>query len=700
MSRAALVPALLVFLLLPCLSSYSAHADPEGIPIQYMDSHGRRPSGFAETPLNGLCRGPYERELVTRTGIEAGARAGEVVLLVDAMVLDGIQAALDQFRQDLEADGYTVLIWEVSGGTAADVRDDLIAQYAGGELLGAICLGDIPTGWMESGYGEYPVDVFLMDMNGTWTDNDGDGLYDSWSNHGPEIWIGRLTPTSITTGSSVELLNGYLARDHAYRNGSLQLPDRALAYEEAFTGLTSYLGLLYDDVTTKSDPVETCADDFKDELLYGYEWVHLIAHSSPWGSSFHTGAPPSGAGTLNSFEVPALDPHASFYVLNCCSNGRWTELDNLANSYIWCEGYGLAALAQAKVDYTNDFQEYYSTLSQGSCLGEAFVDWLSANMSMEHAAVLLGDPTLRPRISADLSSSRLEEGGARPPAGGDAWFSSPLTDGLHTQGWVDTWSDPSSGEVFAVCNTSEAARANILATHSNGDTWIEPVIVCEHEYWDWHPAVAGDGSGGVWIAWQSMRENHETYDIFVSAWTGSGWTSETQVTSGDPFEVEPSMAGGGGHAWIVWQKWTGGSSDLEGCMWTGTTWTTPAPVASSAGSERNPDLSYGSGRFGLVYAVPDTGTGWEIRFRDAPDSGPYGDESTISTPSEESRFPALACDDAGRFWAVWQGPEGSVVSSHETAPGSAWTAPEVLSGVDGGALADVAALQSGAVMAA
>ena len=676
-----------LLLLLPGASS----AAPEGIPILYMDAHGRRPESFSATMARTAERGEYSRAELSRSDCTVDGRAGEVVLLVDEMVYDGIQANVSRLQSDLEAEGYTVLVWQISGGSAFDIRADLIFRYGLGELVGAICLGDIPTGWVESGYGEYPMDVYLMDMNGTWTDSDSDGLYESWTSWEPEIWVGRLTPAYVSFGSSVDLLNNYLDKNHAYRTGALTLPDRALAYEEAFTGLTGYLSLLYDDVTTVDDPVETCADDFKAELLYGYEWVHLISHSSPWGSSFHTGAPPEGAGTLNSFEVPLLNPNTFFYVLNCCSNGRWTEIDNLANTYIWCDDYGLAALAQAKVDYTNDFQEYYNTLASGSTLGDAFVDWLAANMSMEHAAVLLGDPTLRPRMNASLAATAVGSHTGEPGEGSDAWLTAAITDGLHTQGVVDSWYDPVSGECFAVSVTSDPVRANVLATHSDGDTWVEPVIVCEHEYWDWHPAVAGDGLGSVWAAWQSMRVNHETYDIFVSQWNGSGWGSELQLTAGDPFEVEPAMGGGNGHVWLVWQKWTGGSCDIEGTMWTGSTWTTPSLISDGTESERHPDVCYGSGRFGLAYQAEGAGGGWEIRFRDAPDSGPFGAEEALSAGSgEECRFPAISCDQDGFFWVVWQQSGGQVVCTRETSGG--WTTPETVSGPDYAVSPDVVAL--------
>ncbi|OPL18039.1 MAG: hypothetical protein AVO35_07730 [Candidatus Aegiribacteria sp. MLS_C] len=651
------------------LSASSLPATPEGVPLQYMDPRGRTPmTTRARLETTGE-RGPYERTVVREA---AGPESDRVVLLVEEGVSGDIADALATYQADLENEGWAVELWLIDGGTATDIRNDLVAEYAQG-LSGAVCIGDIPTGWMDCGYGEYPVDVYLMDMNGTWTDSDSDGLFESYSGGAPEIWVGRLTPTYMTIDGPANLLNGYFARNHAYRTGGLVLPDRALAYEEAFTGLTGYLDLLYTTVVTKSDPVGTCADDFKAELLNGYEWVHLISHSSPWGSSFHTGAPPAGAGTLNNLEVPPLDPHASFYVLNCCSNGRWTEVDNLANSYIWCDSYGLAVLAQAKVDYTNDFQEYYQSLAGGNCLGEAFRVWLGNNMYMEDGAVLLGDPTLRPRLGG-LRHSGLG-GGAPSGTGADSWLSFDITDGLHTQGRVDTYYDPGSGMIFAVCGTSDPVRANVMSTCFDGDSWAAPVQVSDHEYWDWHPTVGGDGQGNVWCAWQSMDNNHEGYDIYISRWSGGAWVDETILTDGDPYEVEPSLDGGGGRAWLVWQKWQNGSTDIEGVFWTGSSWSSIQDVSCEDGAERYPDVARGDDGFGLAYHARRDGA-WVVCFRDAPDSGPFGAETAVSSPSSGGRYADLTyCD--GQYWLAWQDDSGCILVSHGS--GSSWTPPEQVS---------------------
>lgn len=637
----------------------AAAAGREGVPILYSDPRGRTPSA----PTAEQLRSGPGYEAVTALALDGG-RDGKVVVIVDDAVYEGISGSIATYCADLASEGWTVETWVVQSPTAAAIRADLQDEYAGGGLEGALLVGDLPAGWVEDGGGEYPVDVYLMDMNGTWQDSDSDGLFDGWTSWGPEIWVGRLTPTWLSFGTSEELLQNYFAKNHAYRSGTLSLPDRALAYEEAFTGLTYYLDLVYDDVLRNDDPAGTNADDFRSELLNGYEWVHLISHSSPWGSSFHTGAPPAGAGTFNSYEAVPLDPHAFFYVLNCCTNGRWTEIDNLANCYIWADTYGLVALAQAKTDYTNDFQELYQDLATGQCIGHAFRIWLAANMGLENAAVLLGDPTLRPHGNASAAGVPGHASGGAP---GLDWSFEQLTAGLHSEGDVSVCLDPSTGETHAAFGTSAAVRANILATRRSGGTWIEPAQICYHEYWDWHPALGSDGEGSVFLAWHSMRDDIETYDIFVTRWNGSSWSAATQLTDSPAFEVEAAVAGASGRCWVVWQQWSSGQTDICGRYWTGSAWTTQSVVSGQPGPERAPAVTEAPGGYTAVYIASRAGS-MAVCARDAPDSGPFGAE-TILSGSGDCREPAAASDGAST-WAAWE--SGGDIWVRERDAGGTW----------------------------
>jgi hypothetical protein len=143
----------------PFFLAVVALAVPEGIPIQYMDAREREPSS---TRISAEAnRGSYLMNPVSAP-VGSFTDGDKVVLLVESDVYSGISSSLTVFQSDLEAAGFTVLVWQIDGGTASNIRSDLQAEYAAGSLAGAIAIGDIPTGWIENGYGQYPIDMYLM----------------------------------------------------------------------------------------------------------------------------------------------------------------------------------------------------------------------------------------------------------------------------------------------------------------------------------------------------------------------------------------------------------------------------------------------------------------------------------------------------------------------------------------------------------
>ncbi|MCK4427940.1 MAG: hypothetical protein KAW16_05615, partial [candidate division Zixibacteria bacterium] len=215
---------------------------------------------------------------------------GLVHVFVDFYVYPAIETNFDQFISDLQAEGYTVSVTQVTTETPEDIRAILWSEYPS-DLVGVILVGEVPAAWVElftmSHYyrSHFPTDYFYMDLDGTWNDNDADGFYDNMSgNMEPEIWAGRITPSFCIFGDEVQLLNQYFVKNHAYRTGSMSLPDRALGYIEIPWYIPD-MDYVYDDVDIVIDENTTTALDYKYMLQQGYEFVHLLSHSSPWGST-------------------------------------------------------------------------------------------------------------------------------------------------------------------------------------------------------------------------------------------------------------------------------------------------------------------------------------------------------------------------------------------------------------------------------
>ena len=207
--------------------------------------------------------------------------ASLVIIIVNSSIQPSIQNSLDQYVLDLENEGYSVTIYAASGGTPNDLRAYLQGQLPNG-LVGCLLVGDLPVPWYQvfddfygypgsvlSLYAEFPIDLYYMDLDGTWTDvynaqgqAKPDGIYDGHSDGSgdryPEIWVGRLTTplgTAPVRQDEATLLQNYFRKNHAYRTGGIILSNRALAYVDddwvRFGGCR--LNLAYADVTSIID---------------------------------------------------------------------------------------------------------------------------------------------------------------------------------------------------------------------------------------------------------------------------------------------------------------------------------------------------------------------------------------------------------------------------------------------------------------
>ena len=343
--------------------------------------------------------------------------SGKVDVLVDSTIYGDMINALAQYESDVEKSGFSVEIYSINGGTPEDIRSFLQGELSCG-LVGALLVGDIPVAWYEidndfGSYTNFPMDLFYMDLDGTWTDSEPNGIYDGHTGQiAPEIWIGRLYASPLT-GSEVTLLQNYFDKNHKYRTGLLSLPDRALVYidDDWYYPWADYwsnnVGLRYNDRTLIKDKSTTVATDYKVRLTQNYEHILLAAHSSYSLHSFKINDN-WGGGDVWYSDIQSIDPQALFYNLFACSNARYIETNYMAGHYIFADTYGLAAVGSTKTGSMLGFQYFYDPLSQNKNLGEAFKEWFTyqgiTDQSWHYGMVLLGDPTLTTKIK-DVSIS-------------------------------------------------------------------------------------------------------------------------------------------------------------------------------------------------------------------------------------------------------------------------------------------------------
>lgn len=330
---------------------------------------------------------------------------GEILVLVDSAVYADTSVSIDQYVLDVGRDGYWATIHVLQGGTPTNVRT-YIKKF---NPVGVLMVGAIPAPWYEIDGDQFPCDLYYMDLNGNWTDPDGNGKFNTHTGDlNPEIWVGRVwTPTS--NGNDAALINDYFKRNHKFRLGQLGHARSALAYvDDDWTGFDD---CAFDKmfpvatITKYTNPATTDADLYKAEVNSLRSWVQLCAHSWVQGHALRVGS------TNEYIQTPYFrdtnPPNAHFYNLFCCGPGRFTESDYLAGWYIFDKtgggsNLGLAAIASAKSGSMLFFEDFYRPLGQGKVIGDAFVEWWKAR-GPDHedwerywfyGLALLGDPTL------------------------------------------------------------------------------------------------------------------------------------------------------------------------------------------------------------------------------------------------------------------------------------------------------------------
>lgn len=355
-----------------------------------------------------------------------------VLALVNSTIYNDIKESLDQYREDLKISGFEdAIILNWSEPDPSCIRETLQQFYFNNSLAGALLIGDLPAAeyemFTEWDYERFLTDLYYMDLDGDWTDNDGDGVFDDHTGKkvAPDIWVGRIKPSNLGGDDEVTLINNYFEKNHNYRNGLPPTPRRALIYiDDDWVNFASMdessLELLYDDLTVVTDKATTNAADYTARLQQGYEWVQLRSHGS-W--NWHQFSVPQGdGGVVYSADYAEIDPNVLFYQLFVCAAAKFTEPDYLAGSIVFKSNRGLLAIGSTKKGGMLMYWTFYEAIARGKTIGEAFKEWfikwgegqfgLSGHYTGRkwfYGLTVIGDPTLRPRWLGEEEIAELQE---------------------------------------------------------------------------------------------------------------------------------------------------------------------------------------------------------------------------------------------------------------------------------------------------
>jgi hypothetical protein len=571
--------------------------------LEWTDPHGRQPL-------------TYSAWTATRPAALGAARIGSIVEASDANVVDvvvnaelypSISVEIAQYQTDLADAGYSVQIDTMRGTSAPALRSHLAGIS---QLVGAVLVGELPVAWYERAWSggeteEFPIELYFMDLNGTWTDADADGLYDSHTGStAPEIWVGRLYARPLAWDDEVRLMKRYFAKNHAYRMGELGLPDRGLTYiDDDWVGMDSSLSLVYSDMTVIEDNNTTRAADYRTRLTDGYEWLEVCCHSSPWG---HTWRYNGGyGGTVFNTEIYAIRPHAHFYNLFACSGTRFVEENYSAGWDIFQDDYGLCAIGSAKTGSMLNFGDFHSPLGQGKSIGEAFKSWFIANGESDpdwfYGMNTLGDPTLKPHGNAGkwgLSRNESDEllRGTVPgfppriPSQSRALAAEVVCSDPETDDSPRLLAMP-DGKVWAIWKSGRSTvngRFDIYASVRSGGTWSSPYHVGSAEYWETDPVLGLDRFDRPVAVWSLFTDQYY-YNLIYSVWNGSSWSTPQTISDDPSADLKAALCRDATDTlWCFWYSRRDLDADIFASRFNGTSWTTPVNLTNDTFAELCP----------------------------------------------------------------------------------------------------------------
>ena len=214
-------------------------------------------------------------------------------ILVEKNLYPKIIMHLQSYIDDLTMEGFSVYAQRISGGLPQEIKTWITTRYNMGST-GFVFIGDITAAWAEVSGSVFPCDLFYMDVDGTWEDQDDDGDFETHlpgsGDLEPEVYVARIFARSLSPTNEEQLVNEYLDKVHAYRTGMLQQPWQGLEYvDEDWYDMDVNLGYIYGNNITRHDyGYYTTANDYMEKIRKGQHFVQVCAHSYSGGHYFGT----------------------------------------------------------------------------------------------------------------------------------------------------------------------------------------------------------------------------------------------------------------------------------------------------------------------------------------------------------------------------------------------------------------------------
>jgi len=233
------------------------------------------------------------------------------------------------------------------------------------------------------------------------------------------------------------------------------------------------------------------------------------------------------------------------------------------------------------------------------------------------------------------------------------------------QSLVEMVSDGNGGAILVWIDKRNGTASDIYAQRINGSgtpLWTAngvPVTTAT-ETQSYH-VIVGDGSGGVFVAWQDYRNGN--YDIYAQRITNSGsqaWTNNgVAVCSTSGTQTSPAVDTSGNKLIISWDDYRSGTSDIyaQALDSNGTPlWTAGGIPISVAANAQNNNTLVRDGSGGAIIAWTDNRTNYDIYAQRIDKNGSAlwtANGLPVNQSAGLQYAPKIVCDGSEGALIVW-----------------------------------------------
>ena len=383
------------------------------------------------TPTNQVATGDQ--------GCQPGSTS--LALIVDPEILDGIRPGLSQFEADLHQQGFIVIEESNEFDTAVDLRSYLADLYSSTDkcLTGVYLIGDVPYAyqWFRVEYANPDIPPseqevisyqYFADLDGTFGTSE---EYTSPGNHefsfdihegemDWEIWVGLLPFYRGDKSQTIEAINRYFEKNHAYRKSEYTIPRAYLEINEFMKATTEEEHTKFIKMLQSGQYAWTPFSEGPDAQIFfdstsaemsveqGYQalsegvadFTFVGAHGS-WQSS----------GRTNINWVESNPVQTVFFYTGGCSTGNLDHPTNYLTSILYSPtsqvllAWGTTSESGGMGSNQDGFYGHNvaSDLSEGKSFGEAILEhvntplispWSEDRELHYSVQIFLGDPSL------------------------------------------------------------------------------------------------------------------------------------------------------------------------------------------------------------------------------------------------------------------------------------------------------------------